>query len=75
MDDHSNSLSVLGMCKEAERPGMGNSLLFPCRFPGGLRIAGVHAGFTMGIFLAGKHSLLNSLTREFAILGTGSAVP
>ena len=32
-------------------------------------IAAVYAGLTIGIFFAGKNSLLNSLTREIAVCG------
>src|SRR5690349_16697010 len=43
------------------------SLLLPCRIPGRLRIACVHAGRRTKFFLTGKISLQISLPTEFVV--------
>ena len=54
---------------------LANSVLFPCRFPGRLRIACVYASLAIKVFLAGKICLLNSLPREFVMNCMGQQSP
>ena len=53
---------------------LANSVLFPCRFPGRLRIACVYAGLAIKFFLAGI-CLLNSLPSELVMNCMGQQSP